>query len=114
MTDEDEDETFYIKQSDDVPVIQTTLVDANNNAVDLSNATVNFHMAEPRGGSTVVDAPATVTDAANGKVEYKFDGDGTAYGGRYRAEFEVTFGDGDVETFPNVGYETVFISEQLA
>lgn len=105
---------FYIKQSDDDPVISATLTDDEGAAVDLTNATVDFHMAEPRGGQTVVDASATIVDAANGDVEYQWASSDTSKAGRYRAEFQVTYSDGDVETFPNVGYETVFIDEQIA
>jgi len=106
-------ETFYIKQSDDVPVIEAQLTDAQDNPVDLSDASVEFHMAEPRGGQTVINADALVTEPTEGVVQYVWSDTDTSQAGRYRAEFEVTYANGDTDTYPNVGYKTIYIDSTI-
>lgn len=107
-------ESFYIKQSDTAPTISTTLTDGDDNAIDLTDASVRFHIAEPRGGRTIVDEQATIANETEGQVRYTWDDADTSHAGRYRAEFEVTYDNDDVETFPNVGYETIVIDQNLA
>jgi uncharacterized protein YfaS (alpha-2-macroglobulin family) len=53
---------------------------------------------------------ATIHDAPNGVVRYSWGTDDTDEAGRYRAEFEVTYADGSVETFPNDGFHDVVLT----
>lgn len=106
--------TFYIKQNDTSPALGATLKDGDGNAVDLSGATVRFHM-RARGATTAkVDAAATVTGASTGEVSYAWIAADTDTAGKFQAEFEVTYADTTVETFPNNGYITVDIDGDLA
>ncbi len=106
--------TFFIKRNDTSPAFQATLKDADDTVVNLTGATVRFHLVTPT-GTTVVDAAATVVTASAGLVRYAWatNGADTASAGRYNAEFEVTYSDSTVETFPNYDYETVRIWEDL-
>lgn len=105
---------FFIKSGDTSPALAATLTDSDGNAIDITGASVDFHMS-PRGGDgTKVDAQATITDASNGKVEYRWSQSDTDTPGTYRGEFEVTYSGGDVETFPNDEYITISVTEEIA
>lgn len=71
----------------------------------------------PRGGGTVVvdrEAASIEGDPANGVVRYDWDAADTANAGRFEAEFEVTYSDGTVETFPNNDFIVVQIGGDIA
>ena len=106
--------TFYIKRNDTSPAFRVILKDADDVAVNITgNLGVRFHMFT-RNGTAVVDAAVTVNDAVAGDVQYNWIGADTVTGGLYNAEFEVTYSDGTIETFPNRGYEKVLIDDDLA
>lgn len=99
---------FVIKQNDTRPIIQISMKTAAGAAVNLTGATVRFHMG------ALIDAAATVTDAANGVAEYEWQPGDTATAGTYSAEFEVTYLDGGIETFPNSGDLSIRIVKEIA
>ncbi|NHX41392.1 MULTISPECIES: BppU family phage baseplate upper protein [Haloarcula] len=103
--------TFYLKSSDTAPVIEATLTDSTGSPINLTGASVRFAMLEPRGAVVTIDTGATIADTTNGVVRYSWAEEDTATPGRYRAEFVVTYEDGSVETFPNVGYHDIIISQ---
>lgn len=104
-------DTFYLKSSDTAPVLEATLTGANDTPIDLTGADVTFELREPRNGTTVVEASANIADSTGGIVRYPWaDGD-TDEAGRYRGQFVATFVDGSSETFPNVAYHDIIISE---
>lgn len=106
---------FVIRKGDLLPELQATLTDQSGEAVDLTNTTgVRFHLRSPSQSSAKVASPATVVTPADGIVRYVWSGTDTDTPGRYWAEFEVTFSDGRKQTFPNPGYLSVLITEQLA
>lgn len=104
---------FRIKTNDTSPKLAMALTDANGNTIDLTGCTVNFYMRAYGASSLKVTSPATITDAVNGAVEYAWDAADTDTAGTYYAEVEVTYGDGRIETFPNNGYISVVIKEDL-
>lgn len=104
---------FVIKQGDRLPELQVTLTDSTGAAVDLAGATVRFHMRALNGKTTKVDAAATLVTPAEGVVSYAWMAGDTDTTGSYNAEFEVTFGDGRNQTFPNPGYIVVRIDRKL-
>ena len=65
------------------------------------------------GGSVVIDQPMTIVDEENGVVRYDWQSGDTDTPGTYYVEFEVTYQDLSVETFPNNTNETVLIIPQL-
>jgi hypothetical protein len=103
-------EIFYIKRNDTSPSIRYAL---SPTSVDLTGATVRFHM-RARGGATVVySAASVVTATGTPTVEYDWDAADTDTAGVYEAEFEVTYPVGAIETFPSVGYIRVSIEEDI-
>lgn len=91
---------FQIKQHDTSPEIEAVLSNAAGAPIDLNGASVRFHMRRA-GGPIVVDAAATIVTAGAGLVRYVWTASNTSTAGSYQAEFEVTYGDGSIETFPN-------------
>lgn len=104
--------TFYVKQNDTSPAMLATLQDADGNAINLTAASVRFHMRQI-GGSIVVDAAAIVVTPLSGLVRYNWSAADTTTIGSYQAEFEVTYADASIETFPNDGYIRVEIIDDI-
>jgi len=98
---------FNIKRNDTKPPLDVILSQGGV-VVDLSDCSVTFHM------STIIDSPAIITDATAGAVTYNWIAADTVTGGQFPAEFEVVFSDGAIETFPNNGYLTIFVYDDLA
>jgi hypothetical protein len=106
--------TFYIKQNDTSPKIRATLKDGDGDVINLEGSNVRFHMREVGGTTTVTDAAATiVSPASGGVVQYAWVVADTDTVGSYQAEFEVEYGDGSIETFPNNGYIRVEITDDI-
>lgn len=105
---------FTIKENDTSPALRAILLDNEENPVNLSGASVDFHMTNYVGNEVVVNSTATVEEPAEGIVRYEWGAGDTADSGRYKAEFEVEFLDGKVETFPNDDYITVIVKDELA
>ena len=64
---------FFIKQNDTSPALKATLKDGLDAVVDLTGASVRFHM-RPTGDTTAkVDAAAVIENADNGIVYYKLE-----------------------------------------
>lgn len=106
--------TFYVKQNDTSPSMLATLQDANGDAVTVTGASVRFHMRAIGSTNVTVDAAAVIVDAANGIVRYDWGAADTDTVGSYQAEFEVTYADGSIETFPNDGFIKVKITDDVA
>lgn len=105
--------TFFIKQNDTSPAMLATLQDANGNAVNLTGATVRFHMRPVGSTQVMVDQAATLVTPLSGVVRYDWVGADTDTIGSYQAEFEVTYADASIETFPNDGYIRVEIIDDI-
>lgn len=105
--------TFYIKQNDTVPSIRADLFNGSGDPIDLVNASVRFHMRKARGGAALVDSAALVISEPDGTVQYDWVAEDTAEIGSYQAEFEVTYPDGTIETFPNNEYIRVQIIDDI-
>lgn len=105
---------FFIKQNDTSPAIQATLSDAAGAAVDLSGASVRFHMRAVGNTTAKVDAAAVISNATGGIVYYNWQAANTDTLGSYEAEFEVTFSGGEIETFPNNRFIQVEITDDIA
>lgn len=104
---------FKIKTNDTSPKLTVDLSDASGAAVNLLGSTARFHMKKYGDTSLKIDASADITNAAGGRVEYSWASGDTDTAGTYYGEIEVTYGDLTVETFPNNGYFTIIIQEDL-
>lgn len=101
---------FYIKRGDTSPrLVYKLLPDVN-----LTGVTVVFNMRKKGAANTVNrGASSIVGAAANGTVSYTWALADTAISGQFEAEFEVTYADMTVETYPNSGFITVQIKDDL-
>ena len=103
---------FVLKKGDTSPVLEATFKDYDGTAVSIAGATVKF-LVKTRDGISVVNSAMTITDGSIGVAEYEWQSGDTDTAGTYKVEFEVTFDNGSVETFPNTGYEMLVIKEDL-
>jgi len=105
---------FYLKQNDTAPSIRATLKDGSGNVIDLTDATVRFHMKD-LAGTVKIDASAQIiAPATSGIVQYNWIGSDTDTAGTYYAEFEVTYTtNSTVESFPNDGNIGILITKEL-
>jgi hypothetical protein len=110
---------FIIKRNDTAPVMEAQLLGENQEPVGIVGATVVFNMRNSTGGVVISRAAVVVVDDEVGIVKYSWVAADTARSGTYQAEFEVTFADGKVETFPKsesptLNFITVIVSEDVA
>lgn len=103
---------FNIKQNDTSPSLQATLKDASLTAINLTGASVRFHMKN-LDGTLKIDSPMDIVDATGGVVQYDWQSGDTDTVGSYYIEFEVTYSDASVETFPNNGNKVISIVREL-
>lgn len=94
-------QTAYLKQNDTSPTLDAILTDADGNIVDVTGASVRFHMQKIGATTLKVDAAAIVVNGPAGHVRYTLQDGDTDTPGSYKAEYEVTFLDGSIETFKN-------------
>lgn len=105
---------FKIKRNDTSPEFVVDLTAAGV-AADLSDAlSATFHMSK----STLpkVSAAAVIEDQELhlGRVKYVWVDEDTDTVGVYKAEFEIDFGGGVIQTYPNDGYLYVQVVRDLA
>lgn len=99
----------YVREGDEKPAA-TALINRGGVAVDLTNATsVTFKMRPQRTTTWTVEAAATINDATAGDVEYRWAAGDTDTAGIHEALWVVLWNDGDVETFPTLGYDYVLV-----
>lgn len=102
-----------LKKGDRLPVLRATLLGTDGAPLDLTTAnSVTFKMRK-RGSDVVkVSAPATVTDAAAGKVQYAWGANDTDTAGQFDGEFIVSIG-GLPMTVPSSGFAQITIEPGL-
>lgn len=103
---------FTTKRGDYRAAIKASLKDTSGQPVNLTNCTVKFVMADLR-NRVKINRNAIIQDAINGVVWFIFEANEVDEAGMFRGEFEVTYADGRVETFPNEGYITIQINSDL-
>ena len=101
--------TFYIKETDLSPAIQTTLCDPAGVAIDVTGQTVTFQMTRLGSDTKAVNAAASLITPASGIVRYTFLDTETDNPGVYKAQWIVDLGLTTQETYPNQDYDTVYI-----
>jgi len=104
--------SFFIKQNDTSPALLATLKDFSGSAINLTGASVLFHMKD-LSGTVKIDQAMTITNATLGLVRYDWQVGDTDTVGTYYVEFQVTYSDSSVETFPNNGNKVVSVVKEL-
>lgn len=106
-------DSFTVRSGDRREPIQRTLRDSAGVVVNLSGSTIKFRMRKKRGsgGTFKVDTAATIVNApgTDGVVKYSWAAIDVDTPGAYRGWFEVTFGDGTKQTFPNGAWILVMV-----
>lgn len=103
---------FTVRAGDTASTLTDQLLDANRVPVPLTGATVTLTLVPLEGGPAIVNnGAATITNAAEGRVERDWQVGETANPGFYLGSWRVTFSGGDVQTFPNSGFFLVHITE---
>jgi hypothetical protein len=104
-----------IKRNDNKRVITDTLT-FGGSPQNLTAATVRFLMKTVPGSANrnlSFAIAASIEDALAGEVSAELTADMTEVAGKYNFEWEVTFADDSVTTFPSTGYGTLNIVEDL-
>jgi hypothetical protein len=101
---------FQLKRNDTSPALLYEL----DRAVNLIAASVVFNMKEPDGTVVVNRAAGSVESSDPPVLRYNWDPEDSAAAGVYLGEFEVTYADSTVETWPNEGFIEVTIDEDIA
>ena len=103
--------TIPLKRNDVGVTIFDTLT-AGASPVNLTGATVLFLMRSRTTG-TVFSRTATIVNAAAGTVSYTTVLADLATSATYSQEWQATFGSGQVLTFPDKGYNTIVVGDDL-
>src|SRR5580765_6545913 len=101
--------TVNIKQHDTKGIFTDTLK-VDGVVVNLTGCTVRFLLRKP--GLTITQSATVVTPLA-GDVSYQPVAGDVSETGKYQQEWEVTFGDSRILTFPNGDYNVVIIEDDL-
>lgn len=104
---------FYMKQNDTSPAIKIECADGDDAVIPVTGASVDFFMRGSN-GTVKVNGTGSVTDGPNGIIQYDWSAGDTDTVGIFEAEFQVTFAGGEIETFPNKGYISVVIGDDIA
>ena len=106
---------FTIGQNDLLPIISAVLTNESGTPVNLTGATVSFHMSAANGTPKVNEA-AVIDSPAAGTVHYDWAVGDTDEAGLFDAEWEVIFTTGTKPlTFPNTATKiSVQVTEELA
>jgi len=110
---------FIIKRNDTAPVMEAQLLGETQQPIPIVGASVVFNMRNATGGVVVNRGAVVVVDDDAGILRYNWNAADTARSGNYQGEFEVTFADGRIETFPKsespaLNFITIIVSEDVA
>ncbi len=107
---------FAIKQNDTSPALEGICRDGRGRPVDMTGATVVFHMRLHPGGAVKVNGGAmgAVGLATRGRQKYSWASGDVDTAGIYEGEVQATFSDGSIRTFPPVGYINIQIEDDIA
>ena len=109
------EETFYIKEGDTASFITRDLKDAFGAPVNVTGATVVFSMrVKPAGTLKVTRQPCVIVTAGTGRVRYEWIADDTDTADEYEGEFQVSYANGKIQTFPNDGHIPIVITDDIS
>lgn len=112
---------FYIKQGDTLEPINVSLTDDAGNLTtrNLTGAAIEFHMRALDGTLLVAAGAASLVSNTDKTVVYQWIAGDTDVASPsltrpHQAEFQVTYLDGNIETFPNASNINIHVFEQVA
>jgi hypothetical protein len=112
---------FILRANDTASIITGTAEDQTGTPISIAGATVRFHMRTLNSAGTPVlnqaaanDQAGDGTDGTMGNMSYAWVAGNTAVSGFYLGEWEITFNNGKVQSFPNGGYVVLYISPEVA
>jgi len=91
-----------VVQNDKLYNLNFTLEDSNGSAVDLTGATLKINTQRPGSSTIKFTGSMSIVNAAAGTCVYTVQAGDFDETGRYYAEIQVTFGSGQVLTYPNI------------
>ena len=103
---------FWIKQNDTSPTVSMQLQDGAGVNIDGTGATVKFMAWFPGEATVKINSAGSIT--AGGIASYTFSATDSNTVGDMMAEWQVTFGGGAVETFPNGEWLKVRVKDDIA
>lgn len=102
-----------IKRNDTRPYFPATLAFDDETVADLTGATVRFIARRKDNGGVKIDSAAVITGATAGEVEYRFGIADTDEAGSFDCEWEVTYADASVQSFPTRGFDRLVVFGDL-
>lgn len=106
--------SLTIKRGDTRPYFSVTLVDGFGEEVILNvDDTVRFSMRDSS-STVIVNRQTAAFTPGSGDVEYRWQVGDTDVAGDFDAEWEVTYADGTVQTFPAYDFDWVYIEGDIA
>lgn len=103
-----------MKRNDTRPYIAVELVRGDGTTPAFAAGdTVRFSMRD-RSGSLKIDRATAVPSLGTNSVEYRWTAGDTDVAGDFEAEWEVTYQDGSIESFPGLGFDIVTIIGDLS
>ncbi|MES2845650.1 MAG: hypothetical protein V4747_11525 [Pseudomonadota bacterium] len=106
---------FHIKQGNTSPLFRRTLLDGDEEAIDLTGAAVFASMRMRTDGSIVFyrRACSIIGTATDGVVQYSWQEGDTAADGKADFEFVIVYENDREESVPNSGMVEVRIAESI-
>lgn len=103
---------FRFKKSDTIPALIATLDNIYDAPSSLIGASILFRMRTLGAATNTVEADAVVVDANT--VKYVWQPSDSLDIGLYSAEFVVTYPNGSIRSYPNLGFMTIEIVSNLS
>lgn len=91
-----------VVQNDKLYSLNYTLQDSSGNAIDLTGASLVFNVQRPAQTGLKFTGAMSILSAPAGTCFYTVQAGDFDETGRYYAEIQVTFGSGQVLTYPNI------------
>ncbi len=105
---------LVIRQGDTYPALASTILDPSLNVLNLTGATVTLAMrALTSNAQVALTGAASIVSPSAGTVQFVFSAADTATAGLFMAEWHITLSGGQTYTWPNDGYLTVSVEQNI-
>lgn len=106
---------FRIKQNDTLPYLSFQIFEPDGSTpLDVTNAREINLCVRHRGGEVILKNPCVVVNAEQGLCQYIWSAADTRTAGVFQYEFEITWGDGNIQTVPVDSYLELIIVDDIA